>query len=134
MKNNEMSESSSSPKQVSTIQEPIKHIPKAHSDELRLYCVSVRLNKKELEKVEELRGRYRKGEWLRMASLSKLPPMIPEVNKDVWIRLGEISQKLNRLIVHLDTKSSHSPLTKTEAFAVKKQLHELRLSLIASHP
>ncbi|MEP8669758.1 ATP-binding protein [Enterobacter hormaechei] len=112
----------------------MKKTSKVHPNERRLHCVSVRLNKKELEKIEELRGRYRRGEWLRMVSLSKLPPLIPEINKDVWIMLGEISQKLNRLIVHLDSKTCDSPLTKTEAFAVKKQLHELRLSLITSRP
>lgn len=134
MEKKEIGERLSPSKQVSIIKDTLRNRPKAHADELRLYCVSVRLNKKELKKIEELRGCYRRGEWLRMVSLSKPPPLIPEINKDVWIMLGEISQKLNRLIVHLDSKSSNSPLTKTEAFAVQKQLHELRLLLIASHP
>ncbi|EOV9606461.1 hypothetical protein AAHV29_23100 [Klebsiella variicola subsp. variicola] len=133
MKINKISDNYTLLKREEGVQGSFSNIPKTHSDELRLYCVSVRFNKKELEKVEKLRGHYRKSEWLRLVSLSELPPIIPEINKDAWRMLGEISQKINRLLVHLDSKSNDSPLTKTEAFAVKKLLHEFRVSLIASH-
>jgi len=69
-----------------------------------------------------------------MASLQKLPPTIPAINLEVWQSLSDISQKLNRLIIHLDTKSSNSELTKTEIFAVKKQIKELRSCLTGSDP
>ncbi|EBU9957946.1 hypothetical protein ZY24_000304 [Salmonella enterica subsp. enterica] len=101
---------------------------------LRIHCVSVRLNKEELELLNASRGDKRKGEWLRMASLQNLPPTIPAINLEVWQSLSDISQKLNRLIIHLDTKSSNSELTKTEIFAVKKQIKELRSCLTASDP
>lgn len=104
------------------------------SQSLRIHCVSVRLNKEELELLNASRGDKRKGEWLRMASLQKLPPAIPTINLEAWQSLFDISQKLNRLISHLDTKSSNSELTKTEIFAVKKQLKELRSCLTASDP
>lgn len=99
-----------------------KPISDNHSQSLRIHCVSVRLNKEELELLNASRGNKRKGEWLRMASLQKLPPAIPAINLQVWQSLSDISQKLNRLIIHLDTKSSNSELTKTEIFAVKKQI------------
>lgn len=106
------------------------HIPPSQS--LRIHCVSVRFNKAELEILNKNRGDKSKGEWLRLTSLDKLPVIVPEINIEAWKSLSDISQKLNRLISHLDTKSSNSELTKTEIFAVKKQIKELRSCLTAS--
>ncbi|MFX2704523.1 hypothetical protein V6216_22215 [Enterobacter hormaechei] len=111
-----------------------KPISDNQSQSLRIHCVSVRLNKEELELLNASRGDKRKGEWLRMASLQKLPPAIPAINIEAWQSLTTISQKLNKLINHLDTKSSNSELTKTEIFAIKKQIKELRSCLTASEP
>ncbi len=49
------------------------HTERLPENEIRSYCVSVRLNENELSILEEKRGSYKKGEWLRMASLNKLP-------------------------------------------------------------
>ncbi|HAL3290814.1 TPA: hypothetical protein JLU44_004677 [Escherichia coli] len=99
-------------------------------DSKRTYCVSVRLNKNELAKLNILRKHYSKGEWLRMASLQKLPPVIPAINTEAWKALTVISQKLNRIATHIDCKSKDSQLTHTELFAVKRQLEELRHNLL----
>ncbi|MCA6955119.1 hypothetical protein [Pectobacterium polaris] len=100
---------------------------------LRCHCISVRLNNEELSLLNERRGSHRKGEWLRMAFLHNLPSVIPSINLEAWKTLGEISQKLNRLIAHLDSKSNDSPLSHTELFAVKRQIAELRQHLIADN-
>ncbi|EBX8915120.1 hypothetical protein [Enterobacter bugandensis] len=105
---------------------------KSPNESLRIHCVSVRFNKEELELLNANRGNKSKGEWLRLTSLDKLPVIVPEINIEAWKSLSDISQKLNRLISHLDTKSSNSELTKTEIFAVKKQIKELRSCLTAS--
>lgn len=102
------------------------------NESLRIHCVSVRFNKEELDILNKNRGDKSKGEWLRLTSLNRLPPVVPAINIEAWKSLSKISQKLNRLINHLDTKSSNSELTKTEIFAVKKQIKELRLCLTAS--
>lgn len=99
---------------------------------LRIHCVSVRFNKEELEILNSNRGNESKGEWLRLTSLEKLPVIVPEINIESWKLLSDISQKLNRIINHLDTKSSNSELTKTEIFAVKRQILELRSCLTTS--
>lgn len=98
----------------------------------RIHCVSVRFNQVELELLNANRGNKSKGEWLRLTSLDRLPPVIHPINLEEWKSLSEISQKLNRLINHLNTKSSNSELTKTKIFAVKKQIKELRSCLTAS--
>ncbi|SQJ18011.1 Uncharacterised protein [Salmonella enterica subsp. enterica serovar Heidelberg] len=64
-----------------------------------------------------------------MASLQKLPPVIPAINTKAWKALTDISQKLNRIAIHIDGKSKDSQLTHTELFAVKRQLEELRHNL-----
>lgn len=103
------------------------------SRNLRTHCVSVRLNNEELSLLNERRGRYRKGEWLRMAFQHNLPSVIPPINLEAWKILGEISQKLNRLTAHLDSKSNDSSLSQTELFAVKRQIAELRQHLITDN-
>lgn len=103
-----------------------KHI----NDLIRYHCVSVRLNNFELSKLNTLRGNRAKGEWLRMASLQKLPTIVPTVNIDTWKTLGEINQKLNRIGLHIDSKSEDSKLTHTELFAVKRLIKELRQNLL----
>ncbi|EEA8822888.1 hypothetical protein GMF55_20535 [Salmonella enterica] len=100
----------------------------------RTHNVSVRFNDEELLILDDKRYGYNRAEWLRMALLQNFPSAIPEINLEVWQSLSDISQKLNKLINHLDTKSSNSELTKTEIFAVKKQIKELRSCLTASEP
>ncbi|WP_409158946.1 hypothetical protein [Pectobacterium sp. B2J-2] len=101
-------------------------------NQLRSHCVSVRLNNEELTLLNEKRGRHRKGEWLRLSLLNKLPAVVPAINIEAWKSLSKISQKLNKLIAHLDSKSHESSLTKTELFVVKRQISELRLNLITA--
>lgn len=97
---------------------------------LRTFCVSVRLNNAELTKLNTLRKHYSKGEWLRMAFLHTSPSIIPEINVEAWKALSDISQKLNRIALHIDSKSADSKLTHTELFAVRRQISELRQHLL----
>lgn len=106
------------------------HTDKLPDNEIRNHCISVRLNEEELIILDSKRGQYKKGEWLRMASLNKLPPVLPEINRDAWIKLGNLSQDLNRLLNHLDSKSPDSELTRTELFALRRQIKTLRDHLI----
>jgi hypothetical protein len=103
---------------------------KIPTEALRSHCISVRLNTEELQLLDIKRGSFRKGEWLRMASLNQLPPIVPSINLDMWKSFGDMSQKLNRILVHLDNKSSGSSLTKTEIFVIKRHISELRQEFI----
>ncbi|EBR5511662.1 hypothetical protein B8133_25185 [Salmonella enterica] len=105
---------------------------KVPAKSLRTHCVSARFNHEELQLLNMKRGDKSKGEWLRLASLDKLPLSVPAINIEAWKSLAEISQKLNNLIFHLDTKSSGGELTKTEIFAIKRQISELRSYLTVS--
>ncbi|MDQ0549360.1 hypothetical protein ACKVM9_003820 [Pantoea agglomerans] len=108
----------------------IYHPPLAVS--LRIHCVSVRFNNSELNKLEHERKGYAKGEWLRMCFMKNQPVVVPEINRNAWKMLGEINQRLNELLNHLNAKQSCSPLTKTELFAVKRQISDLRSRLLTA--
>ncbi|MDC6108686.1 hypothetical protein [Serratia rubidaea] len=99
---------------------------------LLAHCVSARFNHEELQLLNTKRGDKKKGEWLRLACLDKLPIIVPAINIEAWKSLSDIYQKLNNLICHLDTKSGGGELTKTEIFAIKRQISELRSCLTAS--
>jgi len=106
------------------------HTDKLPDNEIRSHCISVRLNEEELVILDSKRGQYKKGEWLRIASLNKLPPVLPEINREAWVKLGNLSQDLNHLLNHLDSKSPDSELTRTELFALRRQIKTLRDHLI----
>ncbi|EDE2548622.1 ATP-binding protein [Salmonella enterica] len=108
------------------------HTDKLPPDEIRNHCVSVRLNEEELIILDSKRGQYKKGEWLRMASLNKLRPVLPEINCEAWTELGRLAQNLNHLLSHLNSKSPDSELTRTELFALCRQIKTLRDHLIPS--
>lgn len=101
-------------------------------EQLRTHCVSVRFNHEELQLLNSNRGEKSKGEWLRLASLNRLPVMVPQINIEAWKALADISQRLNKLLNHLESKSDGSNLTRTEIFAVKRQISELRSCLTAA--
>ncbi|GAB8777256.1 hypothetical protein OkiPb00507_05820 [Escherichia coli] len=72
--------------------------------QIRNHCVSVRLNDKELTLLNEKRGQHRKGEWLRLSFLNALPGVVPAINIKAWRSLADLSQKLNKIVAHLDNK------------------------------
>ncbi|EBD6240826.1 hypothetical protein GZD23_003904 [Salmonella enterica subsp. enterica] len=92
--------------------------------------MSVRFNEKELKIINSKRGEVSKGQWLRLLALEKNTQAIPTINLNAWNSLTIIVQNLNRIAVHIDTKSKDSKLTYTELFAVKRQLIELRQHLL----
>ena len=62
----------------------------------RGHCVSVRLNGRELAQLDVQRGRFQRGEWLRMAALDQLPPTVPEPNVQAWAELARLAANLNQ--------------------------------------
>lgn len=102
------------------------------AENLRIHCVSVRLNNSELNTLDHERKQYAKAEWLRMCFMKNQPFVVPEINRAAWKTFGEINHRLNEIVNHLNAKQSYSPLTKTELFAVKRQISELRSRLLTT--
>jgi len=70
----------------------------------RGYTVSVRLNDAELARLDSQRDavQMQRGEYLRAAALHRLPPTIPEVNREAWAALARTAANLNQIARHLN--------------------------------
>ncbi|MDI9276308.1 hypothetical protein QMZ65_03685 [Pantoea sp. EABMAA-21] len=102
------------------------------AENLRIHCVSVRLNNSELNILDQERKQHAKGEWLRMCFMKNQPIVVPEINRSAWKTFADINHRLNEIVNHLNVKQSCSPLTKTEIFAVKRQIGDLRSQLLTA--
>jgi hypothetical protein len=99
--------------------------------EKRAHCVSVRLNGGELAKLDALRGRYQRGEWMRMASLDKLPPTIPSINLKAWAALATVVSNLNQYQAAINQGNAHA-IPSGVLEALRDQVQSLRLQLIGT--
>lgn len=70
----------------------------------RGHTVSVRLNEAELALLDSQRGtvQMQRGEYLRAAALHRLPPTIPEVNREAWAALARTAANLNQIAHRLN--------------------------------
>jgi hypothetical protein len=66
-------------------------------DEVRTHCISVRLNKRELEKLDGGRGFFKRGEALRMAALTDMPAPVSKLDLQAWSALSKSAGNLNQL-------------------------------------
>lgn len=94
--------------------------------EKREHCVSVRLNVGELDKLDDRRGPFQRGEWLRMAALDKLPPTIPAINSQAWAELARAAANLNQLARAVNAGAT------IEKGGLRDQLNEFRAALIGA--
>lgn len=100
------------------------------SEMLRIHCVSVRLNGRELQQLNQNRGSITKGEWLRKSALQQLPKVIPEVNKEAWNKLAVAVIGIGNLTVFLQRKNSNTELLQSELNAITAKINRLRDALI----
>ncbi len=97
--------------------------PKPRS-ERRTHCVSVRLSIAELADLDERRGPYTRGRWMRMAALSQVPPTIPVVNREAWLELSRAAANLNQLARHLNEGAQ------SDTERIMSELREFRAALL----
>jgi len=94
--------------------------------EKREHCVSVRLNAAELVTLDQRRGVYQRGEWMRMAAMDKLPPTIPALNAQAWQELARAAANLNQLARAFNAGE------KIEKGGVRDLLNQFRATLIGA--
>ena len=90
----------------------------------RTHTVSVRVNDEELARLDASRGGHQRGEWLRMSGLDRLPPNIPELNRQAWIELSRAASNLNQIAKAINSKNA--PVVD----AIRLQLLEFRDALV----
>jgi hypothetical protein len=67
-------------------------------DQIRTHCVSSRMSTEELALLDERRGKYARGEYLRLAFLKSLPPApVPALNREAWLVLSKCAGNLETL-------------------------------------
>ena len=71
--------------------------PKLDDDDVRDKCISVRLNKEELDMLNSRRGALKQGEFLRMAAIDQLPKIVPQLNKEACVELSRVASNLNQI-------------------------------------
>lgn len=96
------------------------------SDQRREHCISVRVNAAELAQLDERRGPYQRGEWLRIAALDKLPPTIPAINSQAWAELARAAANLNQLAKAMNAGD------KIEKGGLRDTLGKFRAALIGA--
>lgn len=74
------------------------------ASELRTRSVNARLNESEWQQLEERRAlvKMQRGEYLRAAAFSQLPPSLPAVNRDAYLELTRIGHNLNQIAKHFN--------------------------------
>ena len=62
----------------------------------------------ELTELDKRRGRFQRGEWMRMATLFRIPPNIPSINLEAWVNLARLSGNFNQAQALLNrTQAGH---------------------------
>lgn len=72
------------------------------NNDKRQYCVSVRMNSDELKRLNKLRGRVRRGTYLRLLFNDSLPVSVPVLNQQAYSELARAASNLNQLAHHLN--------------------------------
>lgn len=91
-----------------------------------MHSVSVRLSPAELQAVDAKRGRLRRGEWMRMSSLDRLPITVPAINAKAYQELNRLGVTLNQI-----AKAANSG-KQVDRLEVRQLIAELRLALVAA--
>ncbi|MGZ4881774.1 MAG: plasmid mobilization protein [Halobacteriota archaeon] len=73
----------------------------------RRHCVNVRFNDEEVKLLDSKRKGLARAEWLRCASIDKLPVVIPEINQKAYAELAKVGSNLNQVAkqLNIDTTS-----------------------------
>ena len=102
--------------------------------EKREHCVSVRLNAAELMQLDLRRGRFQRGEWLRMAAIDQLPPSIPALNAHAWAELARLSKTLKQGQVPTNFGSPSQGENFAQLEHLRREVVNLRHALVGTRP
>ncbi len=111
-----------------------RHGPKPKpAHEQRRHPISCRVNDAEIAIIDQRRGKVSRGEWLRLAALSKPPRIVPEVNKVAWADLSRAAGNLNQLARAINEGRwpvKDAPGAKATLMELRAHLDAVRASLI----
>jgi hypothetical protein len=94
----------------------------------RNHCISVRVSDDELARLNAERGHRQRGAYLRDRWLAApLPPLVPEVNRQVWQALARSAANLNQLA------AAYHRGDIPELSAIRQELAAFRTALLGSN-
>lgn len=93
-------------------------------EEKRNFTVSCRLNLKEVQRLDNLRKRLTKGEFLRLCFINHVPQTIPEINQQAYFELSKVAGNLATLATAMRSGEF------IQFDEIKTLLSEFRLKLI----
>lgn len=69
------------------------------NEKVRSLCVYARLNQAEMDWLDEARSstKMSRSSYMRLATMDKLPPVIPAINQKAWIDLSRAAGNLNQM-------------------------------------
>lgn len=119
---------------ITEMGEKRRHGPKPKPpEEQRRHGISCRVNDAEIALIDQRRGKVSRGEWLRLAALSKPPRIVPEVNKVAWADLARAAGNLNQLARAINEGRwpvKDGPSAQATIMEMRAQMDALRASLI----
>lgn len=85
--------------------------PRKIAAERREHPITIYLNDEEFRRLEARRGERRTGDYLRMVAISgaAVPPLVPAVNRQEYLRLYELEARLTALEVKILPAESSLP-------------------------
>ena len=105
--------------------------------EKRVHSISSRVNKAELDKIDSRReaaGGMLRGEYCRCAALDKLPPTVPEINREAWRSLGKLGANFNQFqrAINSGILTDCTPELIAEVSEIRKLLVSVRAELLTA--
>lgn len=111
--------------------------PGARGGTRRNHVVSVRLSPEQLERVDKDRAGtgLRRGPYLHLAALGRMPRPIPELNRSAWQALVLAFEHLARVSDSLhDRPRFHSAVVAREVRTIEAKLSQIRRQLLGIRP
>ncbi len=93
----------------------------------RNHCVSVRLNDAELAILEGKRGKYARGEWLRMSCLDKLPPVLQVRDVELY---NSLNKTLGAIGAIVKTDRNLTPEQEQNLTELKNLIYDFQGSIL----
>lgn len=90
----------------------------------RIFAVSTRMNASELKQLDIDRGKYQRGEYMRMCAVGKVAPIVPAINQTAWLVLSKVAGNLATIAIAMRAGEYVDINTVTEA------VKQFRLALL----
>ncbi|NES64019.1 MAG: hypothetical protein F6K24_01535 [Okeania sp. SIO2D1] len=106
-------------------------------EEKRNHSICLWVNERELKEIDtrrEAAGGMLRGEYCRCSALDKLPPTVPDINKEAWRNLGKLGANFNQFqrAINTGVLSDCPPELLDEVSEIRELLVSIRVELMTA--